>query len=414
MVPTTTRILFVGGSYAGLTSLKYFVKEFIASSVDPSIRVEAFLIDPRAGFINVLGIPKAILSVDFAKNIYLNVEKYNLKFASVESTDEDFKSKALAAEVNQELPENLKIHFIHGKCISFIDNHTINYQLNNDEQTKQLSFDYTLFATGRSRPWPMDPLALTEEDFSKEITIIKPKIEAAKTITVVGAGALGIEVAGEIKDTYRDKHVILIHPHGYIPPEVYAAKNFISALGEQVHEVGVDLRLNTRVKKELENGNLITTNDEVIESDLTLWCHSHTNNIEPLLPFFQDSIDLKSNEVIVDTNMLVKGYDNVFVAGDVTNFPIIKTAGGAFRQGEKVAQTLLNFIVKGEKVYERINLDEWPRGMTVVVGVHRSVTQWDDTSDEGKGKVISNDKEVLEFYADYCTNNTRLLLNINE
>jgi NADH dehydrogenase FAD-containing subunit len=260
----------------------------------------------------------------------------------------------------------------------------------------------------------MDPLALTEEDFSKEITIIKPKIEAAKTITVVGAGALGIEVAGEIKDTYRDKHVILIHPHGYIPPEVYAAKNFISALGEQVHEVGVDLRLNTRVKKELENGNLITTNDEVIESDLTLWCHSHTNNIEPLLPFFQDSIDLKSNEVIVDTNMLVKGYDNVFVAGDVTNFPIIKTAGGAFRQGEKVAQTLLNFIVKGEKVYERINLDEWPRGMTVVVGVHRSVTQWDDTSDEGKGKVISNDKEVLEFYADYCTNNTRLLLNINE
>lgn len=411
MVETKT-LLFVGGSFGGLTSLKYFVKEFI--SINKSdIEVKIYLIEPRAGFLNVLGIPKALLSAEFAKEIYLNTENFNLEFETVESNDVEFKEKVLNLKSNQVLPKNLHLHLIHGKCIKYLNSNEVQYKVNEDDELKNLKFHYSAFSTGRSRPWPMDPVGFNEEGYVKEVEKFLPKIEEAKIISIVGGGALGIEVAGEIKESYPDKVVNLIHPHDHVPPEKFASNNLIINLKKHILEMEINLILNTRIEKELENKDLLTTSGDTIESELNIWCNSHTNNIEPLLPVFKDSIDSK-NEVIVDTNMLMKDQDNIFVIGDVTNFPIIKTAGGAFRQGEKVGQSLINIVVKDELVYDRIDLEEWPKGMTIVVGNHRSVTQWDIVSENGNGKVVINDPDVLNFYADYCTANTRLNLNINK
>lgn len=408
MTTAGKRVLFAGGSFGGLASMKYFIKQFLETKATTNI--ELFLLEPRAGFINVLGIPLAIVSPKFAAESYLNVEGFNFKFSKVESNDAILTEKILNAKPNQEFPDNLKLTYIQGKCVSFIDNHNINYQLTDGEDIRQLSFDYCVFSTGRKRAWPFDPLGYTQEQFVKEMGDTQEKIEKAKTISVIGAGALGIEIAGELKEEYPDKKIILIHPHPFIPPETYAAKSFKEGTEKQVRSLGIDLQLNTRIAKEEDNGDLLTTKGDIIKSELNFWCNFHTNNIQSLLPYFQDSVVDKKGEVIVDERMLIKGSTNVFAIGDIINLPIIKTAGGAYRQGEVASGTIFNILVKGEEKYEQIDLKTWPHAMTVVVGRGKSITQYNA---DGDGEVQLDNQEVLDFYQDYCNTRTRTLMNLD-
>ena len=42
---------------------------------------------------------------------------------------------------------------------------------------------------------------------------VKQDIERADIVSVIGAGAVGIEIAGDIKTEFPNKTVNLIHPH---------------------------------------------------------------------------------------------------------------------------------------------------------------------------------------------------------
>lgn len=388
--------------------MKYFIKQFLDTKA--TTKIELFLLDPRAGFINVLGIPLSIVSPKFAADSYLNVEGFNFKFSRVESNDPVLTEKVLNAKPNQEFPDSLKLTYIQGKCVSFIDDHNINYQLTDGEDIRQLSFDYCVFSTGRKRAWPFDPLGHTQEQFVKEMADTMEKIEKAQIITVIGAGALGIEIAGELKEEYPAKKIILIHPHPFLPPETFASKNFLEGTEKQVRDLGIDLQLNTRIAKEQDNGDLLTTKGQTIKSELNFWCNFHTNNIQSLLPYFQDSVEEKKAEVIVDERMLIKGSKNVFAVGDIINLPIIKTAGGAYRQGEVAAGSIFNILVKNEETYDKIDLKTWPHAMTVVVGRGKSITQYNA---DGDGEVKLDNPEVLDFYKDYCNSRTKEIMNLD-
>lgn len=407
---SSTKLLIVGGSYGGLSTLKTFVNEF--TSLNPTNKVDIYLIDKRSGLLNILGMPRAIFDVDFARKMYFNLENFNLKFDSVDSTDEEFKSKALNPTSFQSLSPNLKLHFIHGEALNLQDSNTITYKLTNDSKINQLSFDYAVYSTGRRRQWPIDPIASTEKEFIKEVEQYRPKVLNAENISVIGAGALGIEVAGELKERFPSKSITLIHPHNHIPPETFASPNFINKVKHEVLQSGINLKLNTRIEKELENKDLLTTTGETIKSDLNIWCTSHPNNVEPLLPFLKNSIESTKKEVIVDTNFLVKDSKNIFAIGDIVHLPIVKLAGITIRSGSKVADSLINLIVRKEETYNRIDLDNSQKGMTIVVGVDRCVSQRDNTSNNGQGLVMLNHPHKVQEYQDYLATKVSKKLNI--
>jgi NADH dehydrogenase FAD-containing subunit len=141
-----------------------------------------------------------------------------------------------------------------------------------------------------------------------------------------------------------------------------------------LEESGVELIFNTRIEKELENGDLLTTDGRTLDSELNLWCNYHKNNIKPLLPVFESSIERDRAEVIVNKRMQMQNTKNIFVIGDVINLRIIKTCGGAYHQGPHVSQSLYNIIVNQVEEYDPIDLSTWPHGMTIVVGTDRIIT----------------------------------------
>ena len=76
-----------------------------------------------------------------------------------------------------------------------------------------------ILATGRDRNWPTTPLATTYGQYMLEMDNARQEIANADTISVIGAGAVGIEFAGDIKTEFPHKTVNLIHPHECFPQE---------------------------------------------------------------------------------------------------------------------------------------------------------------------------------------------------
>ncbi|MBR9870901.1 MAG: NAD(P)/FAD-dependent oxidoreductase [Gammaproteobacteria bacterium] len=108
---------------------------------------------------------------------------------------------------------------------------------------------------------------------------INPLLEAnsQRCITIVGAGATGVELAAELtKVSQRNKlynrgsdiRIVLIEAAERVMPAgpVKMSRKIQRALEQQ----GVDVRVNTRIQR-AEAGQLITADGQTINSDLQLW-----------------------------------------------------------------------------------------------------------------------------------------------
>lgn len=413
MTSKVTKISVIGGSYGGLSFIVHFIKGLLdnpAASAKAGKQFEITLVEPRAGFIQILGIPKSIIDVNFAGEIYHDIRNFNLKFNRIESTDPSLTVDSISPCTYDNFPANVKLNYIQGRVVEYTDENNATYQLNGSDETRSLSFDYSILATGRRRAWPFDPKGTTKQQFVCEMAQAKAEIEKASIITIIGAGALGIEVAGEIKQDFPEKRVILVHPHGFLPPEKFGSKAFREKVETAVREVGIELKLNTRIAKQLSDRTLVTTTGESIRSDLNYWCNFHHSNLEPVKKVFSEAIDVEKDEIAVEDTLLVKGSSSVFAVGDINNLPIMKTAGAAFHSSCYVAQTLVNLLVLDKEEYSRVDLPGWTadHGIVFVVGNKKAIRQH---THKGDGRATFDDEDLISYYSDYGNESTRARFN---
>lgn len=89
-----------------------------------------------------------------------------------------------------------------------------------------LDYDYLVVATGASQPPPARLRASEKDDSIVELQELQLRIEKAPRVAVVGGGAVGVELATDMKDRYPDKHVTLIH----------SRKQLLPRFGPKLHE----------------------------------------------------------------------------------------------------------------------------------------------------------------------------------
>lgn len=110
------------------------------------------------------------------------------------------------------------------------------------------------------------------------------------TISIIGGGASGVEVAGQIAELARHD-LKRLYPHkdtaikliergeelaSFLPPRARAL------IKKRLQRLGVDIVLKVGVKK-VAGGSLILTNGGTIESDLTLWTAGLSSNSHTIL-----------------------------------------------------------------------------------------------------------------------------------
>ncbi|EGW35474.1 uncharacterized protein SPAPADRAFT_58703 [Spathaspora passalidarum NRRL Y-27907] len=403
----STNILIVGGAYSGLAALRALKTHLSTKlgTVDNKKKISITLVEPRNGLLNILGIPKAIVNSDFAQTQFIPFnELKDCKFTSVFSNNQDEFTQDYFVEDD----DNFQLNFIHG-VVTYLDSGKAQYKLNNNDELGIVAFDYVIMASGRDRKWPTTPKAQTKDEFINEMIKSRKDIAANQIISVIGAGAVGIEIAGDIKSEFPDKTVNLIHPHSAFPAEPLT-KEFKQMIQNSLERAGVNVYLNTRIAKEDESGNLITTDNKTITSNFNFWCTAKRNNTGIL------SQDLKTKFVSENNNIFINEYlqlansnndkiDNFFVLGDLVELPIIKSAGWAMYMGRQVANNLSSLIFDDKLIEPFIDLSKMGYGMVVIGGNEEIVSDL-------QGIVELNNKDYVQEYKDYCLGKVRATLDL--
>lgn len=405
-----TNILIIGGSYAGLSFIKNFISQLSASQngnilpLQPRRKFSITMIEPRSGFLNVIGLPRAIVDTGFAATQYISYDQLNsIKFNNTFKNEKNIST--------YEAAENKKIGFelnhIQG-TVTKMGLNSIEYVMNERPQVSSLGFDYAVLASGRHRGPPVTPMSCDKHSFINEMSEFRKNVEQNDPISVIGAGAVGIEIAANIKQYYPEKTVNLIHPHSLFPPEPLSDE-FKNLVHKSLKDSGVNIFPETRIAKELLNGNLISTDGKTIESQFNYWSNDKKNNISML------SNDIKDKYVSEQGNMLVNEYlqlsnssetvQNVFCVGDIVDLPVIKTAGWANGMGEICAANVFRLLCN-EKAAKTIP-QEYLSFKSMVL-----VTGNEDLISEVNGQVEINNPTLVEEYKDYCMSKVRIELDL--
>ncbi len=243
-------------------------------------------------------------------------------------------------------------------------------------ETNTVSFDYLILACGstytyfNSPQW--EPFApglktipqATEirrrvfqafENAERESSPQKQK--AFLTFVIVGGGPTGVELAGSIGEITRfsiakDFHhikpqltrIILIEAGKRILPSMTEALSLEAT--RQLEELGVQIWTNSRVSEIDETG--IKVGGEFIEASTILWAAGVAAN--PLNKKLEVELD-RQGRVIVNSDLSIPGYSDIFVLGDQAHYkwganaePLPGLAPVAMQQGRFIAKFLLNKI----------------------------------------------------------------------
>ncbi|KAL2886575.1 hypothetical protein HOO65_060405 [Ceratocystis lukuohia] len=391
LIRPATRVLVVGGSYAGLSATVNLLD--LASGLQPRIGhseykhhpeaktlpIEITIVDERDGFFHLIGGPLAFASTKFA-------ERFWVKFADIPDI------------------QRPNVRFIHGS-VQKIDpaqkKATILEHL--AQKPRQENYDYVLCSSGLRRRFPSVPLSLTREEYLEEAQgQISRSTKAPKGVLVVGGGAVGIEMAAELKSVQPDVKVWLAHSRTKLLSAEALCDAAKDASLDLLRESGVEPLMEHRLEsvKETTGADGSVTKEvtftnghklEVSEVIMALSSPTATSSylpssavnsegyikIEPSLCFVEDTPNHKSH----------------FALGDIAQWSGIKRCGGAMHMGYHAAynvhQSILADIFPDYKP-EFNNLDEFPPVIGLAVGKKALATGGPDDVKFGE--------DVMEMY----------------
>jgi apoptosis-inducing factor 2 len=213
---------------------------------------------------------------------------------------------------------------------------------------EELAADYIVLATGSAYPFPaksdVDDTAVAHD----KVRAAHAALDAAGRVLLVGAGAVGIELAGEIKSAWPDKQVTLLDAAGEILGERFRP-DLKAELRRQLTDLGVELLLSSPLAAEPPTApgepgefTVTTRSGRQVTADVWFRCYGVTPVSDYLAGALASARD-SGGFVTVDEFLQVAGQDRVFALGDVSGADH-KMAGAAGRQAAVVAGNIRALI----------------------------------------------------------------------
>ncbi|KAG8933852.1 hypothetical protein FRC02_011087 [Tulasnella sp. 418] len=216
-------------------------------------------------------------------------------------------------------PITADTEFIHANIVSLSQDSVVYEPITRDPETPKslvsLGFDYVVYALGAQVPSPANVWSHEGESHGRDrgtgvISIrgtkaegiewfqkSQDRIKEAKSVLVVGAGAMGIQFASDIKDVYPDKRVTLIHSRNYVMP-IYK-KELRDIILNSLKKLGVEVILGERIDLKTayniqynDKGERIvrTLNGRELDAELVLLCTGQKPNTDLLGSFAAEAI----------------------------------------------------------------------------------------------------------------------------
>lgn len=296
----TRKVLIIGGGYAGIQAASELEKAGVPFT----------LVDPKEYFHHCVGALRAAVQPEY-------VAKIAIPFRNA------FREK-----------------FVQGKVIS-LDIPNKKAVL---EGGREVSWSHCLVAVGSLGPVPCRSTQLTVAGLEEEVRATADIIQRAEKIVIIGGGAVGFELAGEIRDKYKDKAITIVSSSEKLvcpdfAPKFYTRVNSLLEAGNVKVVVGkADM---TFVKVNMIEGQTLQVGDTAVESDLVLPCTGLPPNrpeVAALVPV--EGFDDKGR-VKVDEFLGVEGCPGLYALGDCSNTSEHKMAAHAASHADTVVANIV-------------------------------------------------------------------------
>ncbi|OGE55891.1 hypothetical protein PENARI_c003G01832 [Penicillium arizonense] len=326
------KVLVIGGSYAGLAATLNLIDlchgRKCRFNLDPNavapekkIPVQITIVDERDGYYHLIGVPLALGSNIDASDFWKKYEDIpalqNLDIKTVQGRVDSVDCKSRVARIYQSTAN---------------DGHKI----------VEEKYDYMIATTGLRREWPSAPKSFTREAYLAETADSVETIEnAVQGVVVIGGGAVGIEIAAELKMLRPQSKVTLIHSRQNLLSSEPLPAEFSAKTLELLKESNVEMVLGARVQETVPADDstsakytLKLSNGEEINADYVINAVSKFSPTSSYLP----SGACDSEGYIRITPSLefsgdVPNKEYHYAAGDIACWSGIKRGGAAMHQG---------------------------------------------------------------------------------
>ncbi|ETP08424.1 hypothetical protein F441_15593 [Phytophthora nicotianae CJ01A1] len=325
------RVVIVGGGAAGIR-----VAQALAKNLTEADDTEVIVLEKNSYFYHVVGAPRAYVDGDYTNKMFIPydnaIPKHAAKFVRI--------VRGVATHISADTNE--------------VSYHLIGTDDKESETTEKLKFDYLVLATGSTYSVPIKP---DNRDYArsateKKLQEVRGHIERAEKVLVVGGGAVGCEVAAEIKVKYPSKSVTIVDANKQLISGSNLRDKFYSYLNASLEKLGVKVVLGERLTERLtgngfEQRTLRTDKGTEIESDIQLLCGGF-RPVATLVQEMDPSLVTDQGFVKVNEKLQLEGskYRSIFALGDMCNHPTPKMAIWAGEQASFLADELAAVIRK--------------------------------------------------------------------
>ncbi|KAI1636268.1 hypothetical protein F4809DRAFT_650660 [Biscogniauxia mediterranea] len=349
------KILIAGGCYAGLSAAINLLER--CDTIDSPIPVDITIVDERDGFYHVIGSPLALALKSYTEKAWV-----------------DYKDVKILQRPD--------VRFLHGTVTKVdCEAKTATISERGSQAPREEGYDYFITATGLRRVWPVVPQSATRKEYLAEAGAhIDAVTKSTAPVLVVGGGAVGIEMAAELKYVQPNVKVTLAHSRDKLLSAEPLPDMVKDCALEMTQQAGVDVLLDHRLQSSTpvkgEDGTEVYevefTNGHKMTASLVIMAISKS---VPSTDFLPKEALSDEGYVKVRANMQFASDDvpnaqSHFAVGDLIQWSGIKRCGAAMWEGKLAAlnihQTMLQTI-QG-KAPEFTELSEIPPMIGLAVG----------------------------------------------
>ncbi|MFC8830320.1 NAD(P)/FAD-dependent oxidoreductase [Streptomyces sp. NPDC057137] len=303
-------VVVVGGGYGGSA---------VAKALDEG--TDVVLVEPKDAFVHAAGSLRALVQPDWAGNIFFPYDKL-LKRGKV------VRERAASVDTG-------------GVTLA---------------SGARVDADYVVLASGSGYPFPAKMDTDVTAEALERIRAAHKELAGAERVLIVGAGPVGLELAGEIKAVWPTKRVVVVDPAEQLMPTF--APEMRDDLRRQLDALGVELRLGTALAEEPSSGpgragafTVATVGAGELSANIWFRCHGVTVSGDYLGGELAGARTPQGHLRVTDTlNLSARGrvHPHIYALGDLTDLAESKMAGYAMRHAEVVAANILA-QVRGEE-----------------------------------------------------------------